>query len=88
MMGFTGGSVLSPGLYGDANQNPNQPPFVLVDQLACAGSEVNLTACSYNVGPRRTCTHAQDVAIECMGGWPPRPGCEQASGVLRRGYEP
>ena len=64
MMGLTGGRVLRAGSYSDKF---DQAQAVVLDRVACKGTEADLAACTYSADPGQACTHAQDVALECTG---------------------
>ena len=40
---------------------------LFIEQLECSGSELNLMDCMEVTLRRETCTHADDVSIQCIG---------------------
>ena len=63
-MGFVGVSVSDSSRFGSGASTQN----ILLDDVACRGSESQLIDCSYD-GNTADCSHSEDVGIVCILQW-------------------
>ena len=59
-LGYGPGTVHGSALFGQ-----NRQLDILLDDVACAGTEASLAGCAYSAGPTSDCGHFEDLGIEC-----------------------
>ena len=60
---------LAGGVTGDTTGPPDSP--ILMDNVACIGTEVTLLDCPHVDGTRHNCGHSEDVWVACTAPFPP-----------------
>ena len=67
-LGYTSGAVLASSVYGQ-----NRQLDILLDDVACIGTEATLAGCTYTAGGS-DCGHFQDLGVQCSSA-PKSPAC-------------
>ena len=58
-LGYTSGTVLGSSMFGQ-----NRQLDILLDDVACTGTEASLAGCTYSAGGS-DCGHFEDLGVEC-----------------------
>ncbi|XP_025089750.1 uncharacterized protein LOC112561452 [Pomacea canaliculata] len=62
MFGLRGNT---PEVHGNAFYGQGTLP-ILLDEVACSGSETNIFDCRHNVVGQHDCSHSEDVGVDCL----------------------
>ncbi|PVD39515.1 hypothetical protein C0Q70_02149 [Pomacea canaliculata] len=55
----------TPEVHGNAFYGQGTLP-ILLDEVACSGSETNIFDCRHNVVGQHDCSHSEDVGVDCL----------------------